>query len=97
MDMPQARVDAITAALKGETTADPEALRNLATDIDAERDGWRERVNALPREVLTRETLDSGPAVIAKHLRSVATYIERRRAGIPFGKQEAPLYESWRR
>jgi hypothetical protein len=50
----------------------------------------------LPREVLTPETLASEPAVIAKHIRDVATYIDRRRAGVPFGKQEGPLYESWK-
>jgi hypothetical protein len=88
---------AFAAALKGETAADPAELRILAADIDAGRDGWRERVDSLPREVLTRETLGSEPGVIAERLRSIAVYIDRRRAGVPFGEQAGPLYENWKR
>lgn len=69
------------------------AIAKMITDGDL---AWGERVRALPREVLTRETLASSPQVIAKHLRNIAVYIDRRRNGAPFGRKEGePFYQSW--
>jgi hypothetical protein len=70
-------------------TADPDECRAVAAMIEAGADGWRDRVAALPRCVLTPKTLASEPAVIAQHLRGVAVYLENRRAGLPLGDPEA--------
>ncbi len=64
---------------------DPDELRALAAATDAGEPGWRSRVDALPANVLTPETLASEPGVIA-----------RQRNGAPFGKKAGePFYESW--
>ena len=65
-------------------TADPEELRALAEAADAEESRWREHVNALPRYVLTPETLASSSAVIAERLRGIAGFLERCRDGTAF-------------
>jgi hypothetical protein len=70
-------------------TADPEEFRDLAAAIDADADGWRDRVDALPRFVLTRKTLAGEPAVIAARLRKCAVFLENRRRGLPFSSPEA--------
>lgn len=82
----------MTAVVCFGMTADPEELRELAEAVSARRDGWRERVDALPRYVLTPATLASERDVIAGHLRGVATFLERRRDGIPFGHPELAEY-----
>lgn len=70
------------------TATDPDEFRALAEATEAGEDGWRERVDALPVYVLTRETLASPPDVIAERLRGVAKFLENRRDGVPFGGHE---------
>lgn len=65
-------------------TADPEELRDLAQAVTDRMDGWRERVDALPRYILTPETLASEPRMIAERLRGVAGFLERWRDGTAF-------------
>lgn len=65
-------------------TADPEELCELASVVAAGEDGWRERVDALPRYILTPETLVSEPDVIAEHLRGIARFLHRWRDGTAF-------------
>ena len=69
-------------------TANPDELRKLAGAVENAEEGWRVRVDALPRYVLTPETLASEPGVIAEHLRMIAGFLERRRDGVPFGGHE---------
>jgi hypothetical protein len=74
----------VTAVTCFGLTADPEELCAIARAIGAGEDGWRERVDALPRYVLTPETLASEPDVIAGRLRGIAGFLGRVRDGTAF-------------